>query len=416
MTIGIDFGTSNTVVSVKQAGKSIVLSLGEDGEITPSLMFFEADGRLSIGNEARCDYARALSGTGDLSRKFRFFQGLKFALRDQYFSGTKLFGKRWTIEQLVGAFLMEIRKNTEEAIGGSSDLVILGLPVKLSADPAAENALSQRYNDACALAGYDNIRFVREPVAAMNSIASKGDGIRLVFDFGGGTLDITVADIRNGKPVVLANAGTDLGGYHLNEDISRARIIRHFGYGSAFKTMTGKLLEIPAWVTNQVASFYALPLADIVHTRATVKDLLHEARDRKKLLALIDFLDRNLAYELFEKIDDGEIALSSRDLVSIGFAVLPHLKFEEQISMAEFEVIANPRVAAAKALILEAVDAAGIYVDDVEAVVRVGGSSRIPVFTRMLEGLFPGRVSEGAIFTSISAGLIDAYENGLEVT
>jgi Molecular chaperone len=415
MIYGIDFGTSNTVVSAISGGEHRVLSLGEEGEVVPSLMYFDFEGKLSVGARSRSDYAAALaeSGRGRSMQRFRFFQALKFALRDPLFSGTKLFGRRWSIEQLVGAYLREIRVMAEEATGEAPELVVMGRPVALSPKPEEEALLSARFREACAIAGLGEVRFVLEPVAAMSDLARSFDGKALVFDFGGGTLDVTVAELSGGRARVLASAGQDLGGYLLNEDLSRARIIKHFGYGSRFRTMTGRSLEIPGWVTNQVASFYALPLADIVHTRAVVEDLLHEASDRRKLQGLIDLLDRNLAYDLFERIDECKIELSSRDEASVAFSVPPNVSFDERIARSDFELIVGRRVEAARELVMKALSQAGLAVDQVEKVVRVGGSSRVPAFARMLEELFPGRVSEGAVFTSISAGLIGAHEAGL---
>ena len=172
---------------------------------------------------------------------------------------------------------------------------------------------------------------------------------------------------------------------------------------------------MPSWITHQVASFYALPLADLARTRATIKDLLYDARrvDKDKLRGLLDFLDRNLAFELFQKIDDTKIALSAKDRANIAYEVPPYIRFEEAISRGDFEELIAPRVAAARALVGQALEKAGLEAGDVTRVVRVGGSSRVPAFARMLEETFPGRVEEGEVFTSIAAGLLEAHERGL---
>ena len=180
----------------------------------------------------------------------------------------------------------------------------------------------------------------------------------------------------------LASAGRDLGGYLLNEDISRARIVGHFGAGGKFRTMTGRELEMPVWITNQVASFYALPLADIQRTRNTVKDLVYDARreDKAKLRGLLDFLDRNLAFSLFDAIDEAKIGLSTRQETEIAFLVPPHVAFREGLTRKGFETLVAPRLASARDLVLEALATAGLEATEVDRVVRVGGSSRIPAF------------------------------------
>lgn len=416
MTYGIDFGTSNTVVTaLGEDGKARILELEGEGDVVPSLMYFEQSGEFSIGQAALADYSRAIASgraRGAHQNQFRFFQGLKFALRDSYFSGTKLFGKRWSIEQLVGAYLRRVREKADDATGSRGDTAIVGRPVSLSGAPADEDRILGRYREASRLAGFSETRFVMEPVAAMSDIAREGSGLTLVFDFGGGTLDLTVADLSPGDARILSSIGADLGGYHLNEDISRAKVIRHFGYGSKFRSMTGRELEIPGWITNQVASFYALPLTDVLHTKAVIKDMLFEAKEKEKLLGLLSFLDGNRWYELFERIDSAKIRLSSETQASIAFEVPPNVSFDEGLARQEFESIVEPRVEKARCLVRSALAAAGVEAAEVQRVVRVGGSSRVPAFARMLESEFPGRVREGEVFTSIASGLIGAHLAG----
>ncbi|MEN6476973.1 MAG: Hsp70 family protein, partial [Rectinema sp.] len=187
---------------------------------------------------------------------------------------------------------------------------------------------------------------------------------------------------------------------------------RHFGYGGHIRTMTGKTLEVPHWITNQVASFYALPLGDVVKARQVVRELMYDADRKSELKGLIEFLDRNLAFGLFRMIDDAKIALSSEDSASIAFDVPPHISLHETVTREDFERIIGKRVATAEALVLKAVADAGIEPGDVAHVVRVGGSSRVPIFVEMLERLFPGKVREGEVYTSISAGLLKAHSLG----
>ncbi len=118
-------------------------------------------------------------------------------------------------------------------------------------------------------------------------------------------------------------------------------------------------------------------------------------------------------HSLFERIDEAKIALSSAEEASIGFEVPPHVSFSEQLDRGSFETIVEARVETARALVVGALASAGMEAEGIERVVRVGGSSRIPAFALMLDSLFPGRVSEGEVFTSISSGLIGAHEAGL---
>jgi hypothetical chaperone protein len=414
---GIDFGTSNTVVTLKEGGRARLLRLGEEG-VLPSLLHFEKDRAPSIGSAAMGDYAEALArhrGRGNLYARFRFFQGLKLALKDPWFTGTRIFGEVLAPEALVAIFLRELRRRAEEETGSAERRLVLGRPVVLSRDPAVDARLESRFRAAATAAGFEEVSFVHEPVAAATSLLGRLRGVVLVFDFGGGTLDITLAALSAGGIEVLGSEGADLGGFLLDEDLSRARITRHFGSEGRFRTMTGKELPMPAWITRQVSSFHALPLGDIAETRRAVMELLPEARaaDRPRLRGLAEFLDRNLAFSLFREIDGAKIELSARDSSRIAFAVPPHLAFAEDVGRADFEAITAPRVEAARSLVRAALARAGLAAAEVGRVVRVGGSCRIPAFIRMLEEEFPGKVEEGEVFTSIAAGLVEAAERGL---
>lgn len=182
--------------------------------------------------------------------------------------------------------------------------------------------------------------------------------------------------------------------------------------------MKGSYLDMPSWITDQVASFYALPLGDIAATRKTVKDLVYDARpvDKPKLRGLLDFLDRNQTFSLFEAIDGAKIRLSDEAEANIDWNLPPHLSIREPLSRVNFEAIVAPRVVQARFVVEAALSRAGIRAEDVGSVIRVGGSSRVPAFVAMLEEMFPGRVSEGEVFTSIASGLLAAHDAGLSIT
>lgn len=409
---GIDFGTSNTVVTIKENEFAKVLPIGQDG-VVPSLMFFAKDQLPIIGHDAVSAYTQALQRKkrhDAAYNSFRFFQAVKLALKNPDFTNTHIFGQSWSAPHLAGLFLKEIKRQADACTGRNETSVVVGRPVVLGKTAAEDMAIQSRFEEACRYAGFESIRFVLEPVGAMMASDHNQNGTILIFDFGGGTLDISIANRHNGVTEILANGGIDLGGYTINEDISRARVIEHFGFYGKFRTMTGSLLDMPSWITDQVASFYALPLAEIARTRATIKDLIPEAvgSDKPKLNGLLEFLDNNLAFSLFDCIDEAKIRLSSDEQSCLRFDVEPFISINEKILRKEFSALLEPRIAAARELIERTMATANLTADQVDHVIRVGGSSRIPAFITMLEEIFPSRVQEGAVFTSIASGLLFA--------
>jgi len=212
---------------------------------------------------------------------------------------------------------------------------------------------------------------------------------------------------------VLASVGRDLGGYLLDEDLARARIQKHFGHGGRLRTLAGQNLEIPHEITGQVVQFKVLPFDEVRRIKRLIPELIQEAVDKEKLRGLAAFLERNLTYDLYRVLDEAKIRLSSASRAEAAFAVPPHVAFRETITRREFDAIVEPRVAEAEALVKGALDAVGLGPSDIDKVVRVGGSSQVPVFAQNLEALFPGRLAAGNLFDGIALGLLPAWERGL---
>ena len=263
MIYGIDFGTSNTVVAYGDIRKSRVLQFG-NSSIIPSLMYVDYSGKISIGRNAIADYARGLQLYGNKSDPyayFRFFQGLKMVLRDNDLDQITLFDKPTRVEDLIGMFLRCLREEIETLTHDSSDEVVIGWPADL--DEKANEVVMRRFISGCEYAGYKTIHFVHEPVAVLIDSLQELNGTCMIFDFGGGTLDLTVADVRDNHVDIRAIIGKRLGGYTLSEDIAKQRIIKFFGHGSEYQNYGRPKLILPYHLTSQVASFNTLPLKAI---------------------------------------------------------------------------------------------------------------------------------------------------------
>ena len=411
--VGIDFGTSNTVVTARGPQGFRVLPLDPVTGSLPTLLFVDQKHTIRIGHEARVAYAEAARVTKSGAASFRLFQALKLALKDPGIESTNVFGTQVRIEKIVSWYLNALRERILALQPGWDGSAVVGRPVELSPDPTTDRTLQKRFEGAFLAAGFSRISFVPEPVAAAVDLVGRVEGRVLVFDFGGGTLDVSVADLKGGTITVPVSVGRDLGGYLLDEDLARERIQRHFGHGGRLVTLAGQNLEVPHEVTGQVVRFKVLPFDESRRIKRLLPELILEAVDKASLRGLLAFLERNLTYDLYQSLDEAKIQLSDQTTATVAFSVPPHVALAETITRPEFESFIAPRVAEAEALVHRALDLAGCSPNAIDHVVRVGGSSQVPVFARMLEGLFPGRASAGNLFDGIALGLIPAHERGL---
>jgi hypothetical chaperone protein len=409
--VGIDFGTSNTVVTAPGPNGLRLVRLSPESSSLPTLLFVDQNHQIAIGHDARRAYGNAAQAGGAAS--FRLFQALKLALKDPSIESTNLFGRQVQLEKIVSWYLSALRERIEAEVPQWDLTAVVGRPVELHPNPEIDSRLQNRFESAFLAAGFRSVSFVAEPVAAAVDLVGSVEGRVLVFDFGGGTLDVSVADVAGGAIAVRASVGQDIGGYLLDEDLARARIQKHFGYGGRLVTFAGRSLEVPHEVTGQVVRFKVLPFDEIRRIKRLIPELITEAVDKDSLRGLLAFLERNLTYDLYQRIDEAKITLSSAMSSTVSFAVPPHVAFDEAIARPEFDSIIAPRVAEAEALVLRALDQLGAETTSVDHLVKVGGSSQVPSFAAMLERLFPGRSSQGNLFDGIALGLIPAFERGL---
>ncbi|MEI8093520.1 MAG: Hsp70 family protein [Spirochaetales bacterium] len=413
--VGIDFGTSNTVVTARSSAGVEILPLGAGERSLPTLLFVNQGHQVSIGHEARRAHAEAALHSGGGAAPFRLFQALKLALKDPDLESTNVFGRQVRLETIVSWYLAELRRRILLVLPGWDGHAVVGRPVELSPDPRVDLQLQRRFEAAFLAAGFSSVKFVYEPVAAAVDLVGSHEGRVLVFDFGGGTLDVSVATLAGNTIAVPVSVGRDLGGYLLDEDLARGRVRQYFGYGGKLRTLTGQWLEVPHDVTGQVVRFKVLPFDEIRRIKRLIPELLQEAIDKPALRGLLAFLERNLTYDLYQALDQTKIALSDALSSTLNFQVPPHVALHEVVTRAELEDLLAPRVAEAEHLVLLALSLAGLAPGAIDQVVRVGGSSQIPIFHRMLEQLFPGRLTAGRLFEGIALGLLPAFERGLTV-
>lgn len=208
--IGIDLGTSNSAAAVMEAGKPVIIPSAEGisagGKAFPSVVAFTKTGELLVGEPARRQAVMNPEGTV-MAAKRKMGTDFKY----------KIFGKDYTPEQISAFILQKIKKDTEAYLGQRVEKAVITVPAYFN------DSQRQATKDAGAIAGLEVVRIINEPTAASLAYgldkAGKEQQI-LVFDFGGGTLDVTIMDFGDGVFQVKSTSGdTQLGGTDMDKSL-----------------------------------------------------------------------------------------------------------------------------------------------------------------------------------------------------
>jgi hypothetical chaperone protein len=186
IVFGIDFGTTNSALSIYREGVVELVAVdGSDraGELMRSVLYFNEENEIYAGHEAIQQYVS--DGAAG-----RFMQSIKTFLPNTSFDSTEIFGKRYTIDDLVAIILRKLKACGESYVGCSVDSVVLGRPVLFSNDTNKDAVAQQRLEKAASKAGFKNIWFQYEPVAAAltfeDTLPRGQEKIVFIGDFGGG--------------------------------------------------------------------------------------------------------------------------------------------------------------------------------------------------------------------------------------
>lgn len=339
----------------------------------------------------------------------RLLQALKSSLRTAY-KGTTIFGKFYSVEELISLFLKEIKEMAEYNLGKTIDEVVAGRPVKFSEIDSIDKRAQDRLEEAYKLAGFKKVTFEFEPVAAARQFVSqntKQGELVFVFDFGGGTLDTAV--VRSSQATsgvacsdVLATDGVYIGGDLLNADIMQHKLWNYFG---ASATWGEQNLPMPLHIFEALNSWYSIPSLNNPETMQLLERVNYKNSNPQALGRLIYLIKTNVGFEIYEAIEQAKKKLSERTEAEIIYHDGP-IGLNMGITREEFESIIAPRVEEIKQVVLKTLEKAKIEPSQVDKVVRTGGSSLIPVFERMLEDIFgKEKITLFETFTSIASGL-----------
>ena len=444
MHVGLDFGTTNTSAAIYDGSRVRLLEL-DPVNTAPSIMrttlFMAREGGLDVGRAAISRYTEGNVGREieyewryigetevtfadfgtvmqslyvkvDANAPGRLFQSLKSHLRDRSFTGTDVFGVRYTIETLIAVVLRVILERIEAEIGQKVTSMVLGRPVHYADEPNLDELAIERMRSAAAEAGLPPVRFMFEPTAAALSYASTAQGKQhiLVFDFGGGTLDVTVMRLDGqGGRQVLSTDGVPIGGDLMDRRLVMGKVLPHFGAGAQ---LGPRRLPLPAVILEHLSEWQSI--VDLTQPRylKIIDEAIRTGNKPRELKQLKVLVRENYGLPMYEEVERSKVRLSEQRSTIFGMHV-PGIDIDEEIERWDFERLIGPDVRAVAACVDRAVEAAGLTHSDIDVVLRTGGSSRIPAYVRMLANKFGAdKLKEMDVFTGVASGLaIAAYEH-----
>jgi hypothetical chaperone protein len=403
--IGIDFGTTNSVVTALRANGEAVTLRHDTGEVFRSLLCFWSDPRGGALRHAAGP--AAIEAYLDEPLASRLIMSMKSYLAQKSFTETRIMGRRWTLESLVALFLRELLAPFGAEMEGAR--VVVGRPVRFVGDRADDDFGEARLRQGFAGAGLPDVTVALEPAAAGHRFAS-GIGrpaTVLVGDFGGGTSDFSLLRFDPGPPrrvAALGHAGVGLAG-----DAFDTRIIDHvvsplLGKGGEYSVMGKKLPIPPAWYAS-FARWHQLPLMRGPKTLREIGEVARTADHPERLRHLVRLIEDEAGYALYRAVSSAKAALSSAEEAVLSFR---HEDFsiEARIARSDFEAWIAPDLVRMEAAVEAALADAGIGADAVDRVFLTGGTSLVPAVRALFARRFgKERIFGGGEFVSVAEGL-----------
>lgn len=414
MWYAIDFGTSNSLLSFVESGKSPrLINLENNGPILRSLIFTPEKNRYFFGKEAISKY-QELDGEG------RLFRSLKKFLPEPGFTGTEVFGKRLKIEELIATILRDMKEKADREVGHNVEQVVLGRPALYSLDPECDKLAEDRMRKAAQLVGFKRVEFCAEPIAAgLNIEADARERNILVCDFGGGTSDFTLLKTGNHaftKENVLGLSGVFVAGDAVDGRIMRNFISSHFGKDVTYKAPMGSnILTFPRVLLRKLCNPAHIAFLKERDTWEFLKELEQWAvggDDERAFNNLFALIEEQLGYPVYAEIERTKIELGDHEESTYRFNH-SSVQIEMPISRVDFEEALTPELQS----IFESLDKiftqSGLTPSDVDEVRITGGTGQMPLIQKKLISLFgESKIVHSEAFQSVVQGLAK-YAEGL---
>jgi hypothetical chaperone protein len=417
--IGIDFGTTNSSIACADGSSDINLArfpyLGGLTDAYRSLLY------LQQVKEGGVNTLKSWTGPEGIDQylaadvKGRLIQSLKSFLSSRSLQSTEVFGRRYTLEDLIARILRDLRKQAEDQFGLGIKSAVVGRPVHFVGAESQEDDkyAESRLRLAFESAGYKSVEFEMEPVAAAQYYESTldHDELILIGDFGGGTSDFSLVHVgptvrkREGvSGSIVGNAGVGIAG-----DAFDAKIIRHLvspalGAGSQLRSL-GKILTVPSWVYIRLERWHHLSLLRGREVLEMLRGVHAQSLEPEKIGALIHFIKENLGFHLHRAVQKVKSDLSNASRAKFQFSD-GFVDLEADVERASFEEWISEELGQIERCVDSLLTTANVLPKDVDMVFLTGGSSFVPAVRRIFETRFGAqRIRGGNEFTSVARGL-----------
>jgi hypothetical chaperone protein len=417
--IGIDFGTTNSTVA-RSAGDHVELVAfptrgGPTYSFRSLLYMTQSKSGERTRNHAWTGPA-AIEHYLSADTKGRLIQSLKSYLADPTLKGTAIFGRHYTLEELIARMLSDLRLQAESQFQRPVRSAVAGRPVRFvgSESDAQDAAALARLRQAFLLAGFERVAFELEPVAAAYAYEATldHDELILIGDFGGGTSDFSLLHVGPGvrqrgrtPQDLLGNSGIGLAGDAFDAKLVRKLVSPALGSDSLARSLNKLLPAVPAWVYANLERWHYLSFLRTSNVMEMLKTARLRALEPDKIEALINLVDEDLGYHLHQAVQRVKFALSSADAAQFEFRD-GSMDLRVAVTRQEFESWISEELAAIEQCVDSLLRTTNISGKQVDRVFLTGGSSLVPAVRAIFARRFgEDRIRTGDEFISVARGL-----------
>ena len=427
LSLGIDFGTTNSSIAFTCGSGEVELVSFAAGTATTesfrSVLYMEQQRHASRTQIKGFTGPQAIEHYLHAEHKGRLIQSLKSYLTSRTLTGTEVFGRRYTIEDLIARILTDLRLSAERQLGRPVRHATVGRPVRFVGAESVEDDdfAVQRLRKAFAHAGFESVEFELEPIAAAYAYESTldHDELILIGDFGGGTSDFSLLHVGPGVRArgrtakdLLGNSGLGLAGDSFDARIVRKLVSPALGsdsfersYAQAPDRPASIIPAAPAWIYANLERWHYLSFLKTRNVAEILKSARARAQEPEKIEALINLIEEDLGYQLHQAVQRLKVDLSHYESAEFRFRD-GSMDIVATVERTEFEGWIAEDLQSIERCVDTLLATSNIPAGEVDRVFLTGGTSFVPAVRRIFESRFgASRVRSGNEFTSVARGL-----------